>query len=354
MKVTSIVLAGGKNRRIGRNKALETIGGKTLIEYVVKRLRPLTSQILIVTSREQSNLLAVGKAEILVDLHPDKGPLGGLYTGLLASQSPHSLAVACDMPFLNRALLSYMMQISASFDLVVPRLNNMVEPLHAVYSKNCLAPIEHLLKLGRLSVLELLTLVNVRCVEAEEINRFDPEHLSFFNVNTEDDLEKARKLVQKGDSHDKYSCGSEALRERHAVTIFLESENEILILLRSEYVGTYKGRWAGISGSIDDGRTADEQALVEIEEETSVSRGQVELIKKGNPILIADKALSLTKVVHPYLFHINDRSPIKTNWEHKEIRWIKPGDIDSYETMPKLKETLAKVLSFEGYRVRVL
>ncbi len=354
MKVTSIVLAGGKNRRLGRNKALETIGGKSLIEYVIERLRLLTSQLLIVTSREQSNLLAAGKAEILVDLYPDKGPLGGLYTGLLASRSQRSVVVACDMPFLNRALLSYMMQISASFDLVVPRLNNMVEPLHAVYSKDCLAPIEHLLKLGRLSVLELLTLVNVKYVAAEEINRFDSEHLSFFNVNTEDDLEKARKLVKEGDSHDKYSCGSETLRERHAVTIFLESKNEILILLRSEYVSTYKGRWAGISGSIDDGRTADEQALVEIEEETSISRVQVKLIRKGKPLRIADGALHLMKVVHPYLFHINDRSQIKTNWEHKEIRWIKPGDIDNYETMPKLKETLAKVLSWEDYRVRAL
>ncbi len=86
------------------------------------------------------------------------------------------------------------MQCLANFDMVIPHLNNMVEPLHAVYSKGCLAPTEDLLKLGRLSVLELLTLVNVKYVEAGEINRFDLEHFSFFNVNTEDDLEKARKL----------------------------------------------------------------------------------------------------------------------------------------------------------------
>ena len=200
MKVTAIVLAGGKNRRLGRSKALESIGGMSIIVRVVERLEPLTSQILIVSSQEQFDFPVACKAEILVDLYPDKGPLGGLYTGLLASRSPRSVVVACDMPFLNQALLSYMIQISASFDLVVPRLNNMVEPLHAVYSKDCLAPIEHLLKLGRLSVLELLTLVNVRYVEAEEINRFDPEQLSFFNVNNEDDLEKARKLMKGGDT----------------------------------------------------------------------------------------------------------------------------------------------------------
>ena len=241
MKVTSIVLAGGKNRRLGRSKALETVGGKNLIEHVIERLKPLTSQILIVTSRERSNLLAVGKAEILVDLYPDKGPLGGIYTGLLAARSLRSVVVACDMPFLNQALLSYMMQISASFDLVIPRFNNMVEPLHAVYSKDCLAPIERLLKLGKLSLLELLTLTNVRYVEAEEINRFDSEHLSFFNVNTEDDLEKARKLVKEGDKHDKYSYGSQALRERQTVTSFLESEDEILTTLMHTLGRAMKG-----------------------------------------------------------------------------------------------------------------
>ena len=87
MKVTSIVLAGGKNRRMGRNKALETIGGKTLIEYVIKRLRPLTSQLLIVTSREEFNLPVASKAEILIDLYPGKGPLAGFLA--LIELPPH-------------------------------------------------------------------------------------------------------------------------------------------------------------------------------------------------------------------------------------------------------------------------
>lgn len=196
-KVTSIVLAGGKSRRLGRNKALETIADRSLIERVIEQLRPLANQILIVTSEEQSRLPIAYKGKILVDLYPGKGPLGGIYTGLRASPSSRSLVVACDMPFLNTELLSYMIKISASFDLVVPRLNNMVEPLHAVYSKDCLTPIGHLLKLGKLSALELLPLVNVRYVEGEEIQRFDPELLSIFNVNTEDDLEEARRLVRE-------------------------------------------------------------------------------------------------------------------------------------------------------------
>ena len=199
MKVTLIVLAGGKNQRFGnvRSKALQTIGGKSLIECVAKRVRPLINQILVATSRKQFNLPVACKAEILVDLYPDKGPLGGIYTGLLASRSSRSLVVACDMPFLNTELLRYMIELSANFDLVIPRVGNFVEPLHAVYTKSCLVPIEYMIKQGKLSILDLLRLVKVRYLESKEIDKFDPKHLSFFNINTEADLEIARELAKE-------------------------------------------------------------------------------------------------------------------------------------------------------------
>jgi 8-oxo-dGTP pyrophosphatase MutT (NUDIX family) len=133
------------------------------------------------------------------------------------------------------------------------------------------------------------------------------------------------------------------LRAKKAVTSFLESDGEILILLRSERVSTYRGRWAGVSGSIDEGSTADEQALREIEEETSLSEQDIELVRKGEPQLIDDKKLDFRKVVHPYLFHIKDRRKIKIDWEHKEARWIKPEEIGNYHTVPMLTETLARV-----------
>ncbi len=108
------------------------------------------------------------------------------------------------MPFLNQALLGYMLQLSANFDLVVPRVDNKVEMLHAVYAKSCLAPIENMIKQSNLRVDQLLQMVRVRYVETEEISRFDPEHLSFFNINTTADLEKARELargMRKKDDH---------------------------------------------------------------------------------------------------------------------------------------------------------
>lgn len=197
LDISCIVLTGGKGLRLGQDKALETIGQKSLLEQVVFQLSLFNSSILIVTASERSypQLGGYSKLRVVGDIYPSRGPLGGIYTGLKVSDSFYNLVVACDMPFLNQALLSYMTGVSADFDLVVPRLGNMIEPLHAVYSKACLAPIERLLKQGSLGVRELFTLVRVRYVEAEEIDGFDPEHLSFFNINTNSDLARARGLI---------------------------------------------------------------------------------------------------------------------------------------------------------------
>jgi len=132
------------------------------------------------------------------------------------------------------------------------------------------------------------------------------------------------------------------LQEKRVVTCFLESGGEILILRRSGEVASYRGSWAGVSGYIEG--AADEQALTEIEEETSLSRQDVELLKKGEPLDVEDEGLGIRWVVHPYLFRIKDREKITIDWEHKEARWIKPEDIGNYQTVPKLKEALSRVL----------
>ena len=131
------------------------------------------------------------------------------------------------------------------------------------------------------------------------------------------------------------------LHEKRVVTCFLESNGEILILRRSEQVGSYQGKWAGVSGYIE--TTADEQALTEIAEETSLSQEDLKLVKKGEPLSIGDEKLGIKWVVHPYLFHIKDRSKTKIDWEHKEIKWIKPEEVGNYQTVPKLRETLVRV-----------
>lgn len=199
MAINGIVLAGGKGLRLRRDKALEAVGDKSLLERVISTLNLFQGDIIIVTARQQSLPYSIDypKLRIVADAYPGKGALGGIYTGLMASTSLHNIVVACDMPFLKRDLLDYMVQLAPGYDVVVPRLGKMVEPLHAVYSRNCLTAIESLLKQNSLSITRLFNLVRVRYVEAEEIDRFDPRHLSFFNINTEADLKRARELIRE-------------------------------------------------------------------------------------------------------------------------------------------------------------
>lgn len=200
-KVNAIVLAGGKGSRLGRRKTLETVNSTPLLQRVVSRLAFLGSTIIIVTAGEDSSpQMAGANLRIVNDVYPGKGPLAGIHAGLKASDSFYNVVVASDMPFLNHALLRYMIDVSPGFDLVVPRVGDLVEPLHAVYSRDCIEPVEALLKEGALSALRLLKLVNVRYVGAGEVDRFDPEHLSFFNINTEADLKKARELAERMES----------------------------------------------------------------------------------------------------------------------------------------------------------
>ena len=133
----------------------------------------------------------------MLDAWPGRGPLVGIYTGLLNSRSEKNLAVACDMPFLNPRLIRYMAEVSGGYDAVVPLLGTDIEPLHAIYGSKCLIEIKHMLDEGIYSVRELLKRIKVRYLEAEEIDRFDPQHLSFFNINTEDDLKHARDIIHK-------------------------------------------------------------------------------------------------------------------------------------------------------------
>jgi molybdopterin-guanine dinucleotide biosynthesis protein A len=194
--MTSIILAGGKSLRLGRSKALQVIEDKSLIQWVVDRLAVLSTEITIATAHgEAIPCSSAVRIKTVADIYPGKGPLAGIYSGLIASSSSRAIVVGCDTPFLSVGLLEYMTQICSTFDVVIPRIKNELEPLCAVYSKNCLDPIQGLLKQDERQIRKLFSMVKVKYVEEDEINRFDPEHLSFFNINTQDDLERARKLA---------------------------------------------------------------------------------------------------------------------------------------------------------------
>jgi molybdopterin-guanine dinucleotide biosynthesis protein A len=198
MEISCIVLAGGKSTRLGRNKITENIGGKMLLERVLDSLSLFKGEIIIVTSA-QSTLPGVDKypqVRIVNDIYPDKGSLGGIYSGIFFSRTFYNLLVAGDMPFLSFNLLHYMADIAQGYDLVAFREGERFEPLHAVYSKNCILPLEMLLKQDNVRIIELLGyLSNVRYLTLAEIAEFDPRHLSFFNINNEDELHKAVRIA---------------------------------------------------------------------------------------------------------------------------------------------------------------
>lgn len=195
--MTSIILAGGKSSRLGGDKALEFIGGKSLIQRVIERLALVSNRILIVGFLVQFHLLSDYGVDVeyMVDLYPGKGPLGGIYTGLAASKSLYNLVVACDMPFLNIELLRYMIKLSPGFDAVIPKVER-IQPLHAVYCKSCLDGMRRQLEDNQLGVTYFLKTMNIRYVSQAECQRFDPQLVSFFNVNSQADLARANVLAK--------------------------------------------------------------------------------------------------------------------------------------------------------------
>lgn len=194
--ITSVVLAGGRSSRLGRDKLYEEIGGRALIQRVLERLAPISAEIIVVTADRELVLPRHPVVKLVHDIHLGKGSLGGIYSGIMTSTCFHSLVVAGDMPFLNAALLRHMASISSGFDVVIPRFDDYLEPLHAVYSKYCLPVIEDLLQHDNLRIIDFFDRVKVRYVEEAEIDAIDPQHMSFFNINTEADLARARDLAE--------------------------------------------------------------------------------------------------------------------------------------------------------------
>jgi molybdopterin-guanine dinucleotide biosynthesis protein A len=196
LTVSGIVLAGGQSSRLGTDKSFINVNGQSLIEHVVAKLTRLSDDVIIVTNSpdEYDHL----ETRLVGDIYPGKGALGGIYSGLRAAANAYSLVVACDMPFLDLNLLRYMIILAREHDVVIPRIGGLTEPLHAIYSKNCLEPIDRLLARGGLKIIDFFSEVRVRYVKEDEVDIFDPQHLSFFNVNTPNDLEEMKKLARKG------------------------------------------------------------------------------------------------------------------------------------------------------------
>jgi len=206
LDLSGVILAGGRSQRLGQEKALLRLWGPqgpTLLEATVARVAAVCAEVLVVTDTPRSWPLL--PARVVFDRYPGAGALGGLYSGLAEATSPYILAVACDMPFLSEALLRSMAGRPRDYDVLIPRLHaqdrhrsgsaSWVEPLHAIYGRPCLAPMQEDLDRGERQIIHFFPRVRVRYLEQDEWMRFDPAGLAFRNINTPQDLEEARRIL---------------------------------------------------------------------------------------------------------------------------------------------------------------
>lgn len=193
MKVTGVIQAGGKSTRMGgRPKALIELGGRRIVERVLAAIAPAVDDVLIVTNTPE--LYAFLGLPMVADVYPDRGSLGGIYSGLRAAGET-ALTVACDMPFLHPEVVRLVASRAGEGDVVIPRVGNRLETMHAAYGKACLPHIEKRLLAGQLKIVEFLAGVRVVEISEADVARFRDPAVAFMNVNTPDELERARALV---------------------------------------------------------------------------------------------------------------------------------------------------------------
>jgi len=188
--VSGIILVGGRSRRMGEDKALLEIAGKPLFKRVLDLFTACFDKVQLVGDRgERFTGLSL---PIFADIYPGSS-LGGLYTGLLHARTGYIFVAPCDLPFPNGKLLRYICSLRDGFDAVVPESPRGPEPLFALYSGNCLLPMQKLLETGNLRIRDLYPHVRVRYVPYDELAHLDEEGRSFLNINTPHELARVRE-----------------------------------------------------------------------------------------------------------------------------------------------------------------
>jgi molybdopterin-guanine dinucleotide biosynthesis protein A len=194
MRITGVIQAGGRSARMGgRPKALMELGGRRIIDRVAEVVREVADDVLIVTNTPE--LYTSLGLPMVPDAFPDHGSLGGIYSGLRAAPGDAAFTVACDMPFLMPEVARLVTERAGEADVVVPRVGQQFETLHACYAKSCLAPIEARLRAGRLKIVGFYDEVRVLAIGEAEVARFRAPEVVFMNVNTPEELEAARLLL---------------------------------------------------------------------------------------------------------------------------------------------------------------
>ncbi|MCA9473809.1 MAG: molybdenum cofactor guanylyltransferase [Nitrospirales bacterium] len=195
--IEGVLLAGGKSRRMGKDKRELLVGSETLLERALKVYESVFSQIKIVVA-EHSPVTDTLSHQVLTDIFPNKGPVGGLFTALSRSASLSVFLAACDMPFLSASLIRRICELSHGFDVTMVQLSTGMQPMQGVYSRRCTPILKEMIEDDQLEMRQILSHPDLKThvVEECQIQDLDQNFLSFMNVNTPSDLEMANKLLR--------------------------------------------------------------------------------------------------------------------------------------------------------------
>ena len=196
-----VIQAGGESRRMGQDKALMPFLGRPLIQRVVDRLSPMADELLVTTNNPDNFRFL--NLRLFPDLKPGRGALGGLYTALSSATCETVAVVACDMPFASAQLIeaASRLLVEEDADVVIPDSGDGLEPMHALYRREtCLPAIEAAIKADQWRLISWFPQVKVRVLQPDEVKRYDPSGLAFWNLNTPEEFAEAEQRACKGDS----------------------------------------------------------------------------------------------------------------------------------------------------------
>jgi molybdopterin-guanine dinucleotide biosynthesis protein A len=184
MLTTGIILAGGKSSRMGSDKGLIPLNGKPMIEHVIDNLKKLNIPIIIISNNSEYSQFGLPVYE---DEFKDKGPVAGIYTGLLHSKTDTNIVLSCDVPFASTELLKHLLENSQDSAVTLPKLNGKIHPLIGIYKTNTLPTFKEHLKNDQRKLIKVCNRLNSRILDLSSNSEFNDETL-FKNMNTEEDL----------------------------------------------------------------------------------------------------------------------------------------------------------------------
>jgi molybdopterin-guanine dinucleotide biosynthesis protein A len=190
-----IILAGGKNSRMKKEKAFLAVDDQPMIEKTIANAKGYVNEIIVVTNRPEAYEYL--DAIVTTDVIPGQGPLSGIHAGLLRTSAPSAFVVACDMPFISMDLARRMWQELDNYDVVVPSMGGGLQPLHAVYSRDCICVIEKYLRRNVKKVTDVYQDLRVKIIDEKQLSLWGIDSWVFFNVNTPDELAIAKSFTEE-------------------------------------------------------------------------------------------------------------------------------------------------------------